>query len=52
MNEKLQAILEMLETLDWQERELLFDKLKEVYCIHCGVKQPEKGQRCQCWNDE
>lgn len=39
--------------LDDGQRVLAFDALFNIYCKHCGCKQPVGyGRRCQCWNDE
>ena len=37
----------LLEIMQPAEREVVFEKLAELYCFHCGGPQP-----CQCWNDE
>lgn len=42
-----------LEKSDDEVRSILLRKLKEEVCLDCGRRQPEnRGQSCQCWNDE
>lgn len=45
------TIVELLKLFTDSEREELFGKLGERYCIHCGTAQPARGF-CQCTNDE
>ena len=45
-------VVAQLKVMTDEQREQLFSKLRELYCIHCGCEQPKVGRLCQCWNDE
>lgn len=41
-------IIESLHQLDYKDRLLVFDDIKERFCIWCGRADP----RCPCMNDD
>ena len=47
MEEKIDQIIKMLKEISQEDRVDVLDKIREIFCIHCGG---EAG--CQCWNDE
>jgi hypothetical protein len=47
----LDIILVMIDPFSYEERQDLFNHLGIHFCLECGSKQ-DRGQPCQCWNDE
>lgn len=47
IKKRILGLLNHPELVD-NDREILFDAIKEKYCIHCGKEDPA----CQCWADD
>lgn len=48
----LAIVLPDMEEMTEEERVEVVNKIREKFCMHCGVDHGDRILPCSCWNDE
>ncbi len=51
MKEEIEMLSEMLDGYTDEERVEIISGIANVFCLHCGRRQPKKGESCKCCDE-